>query len=455
MKLYIGENEEERLYLTDRDLQTHVHGVGASRKGKSKLIEHIARDLVKEGSGFCLIDPHGELYGNLVRWLAYIKPRREVILFNPSYEQRIVGFNPFKLDGQKDEARIATKVDRMVAATLRAWGATDFNQAPRLERWLRCIYHVLIEQDYSVEVARYFLSAEHVEVRNAIIQQIRSPAIREQLMGLVSAKTPQGYAAQLESTGNRLFKFITHPTIRRIVGLQTNNIDLEAITSGKGILLVNLQPSDLLSDDAARLIGTLLLNELWEILRRRKTGYGKKPAPFYLIIDEFQNYATPDIPHMLDEGAKYGLHLMLLHQRLSQLSPDLHGSVKNAHTRFVFGGLPGQEVAQMLEGAQPSLTAQLNKNYDDVRAAMMHPARHFTLRQPEQPLVTATAPTVESWHVSFDRLEAYVAEKTAAYLTPEEVDAILTEQPFGEKGSAPARDGVSSIEEISDEALFE
>jgi type IV secretory pathway TraG/TraD family ATPase VirD4 len=432
-----------------------VHGVGASRKGKSKLIEHIARDLIKEGSGFCLIDPHGELYENLIQWLAYLKPRREIELFNPSYEQRVVGFNPFKLDGQKDEARIATKVDRMVAATLRAWGASDFNQAPRLERWLRCLYHVLIEQDYSVEVARYFLSWEHVDIRNAIIQQIRSPAIREQWMSLVAAKTPQGYAAQLESTSNRLFKFITHPTIRRIIGLFTNNIDLEAITAKKKILLVNLQPSDLLSDDAARLIGTLLLNELWEILRRRKTGYGMKPPPFYLIIDEFQNYATPDVPNMLDEGAKYGLHLMLFHQRLSQLSPDLHGSVKNAHARFVFGGLPGQEVAQMLEGAWPSATAEQYKDYDDVRAAMMHPTRHFTLRRPDQRLITVTAPKVEDYHVRFDRLEQYVAEKTADYLTPEEVDAILAEHPFGEQGSAPAEALKSSIQEINDEDLFE
>lgn len=455
MRLYVGENDEERLYLIDRDLQTHVHGVGASRKGKSKLIEHIARDLIKEGSGFCLIDPHGQLYENLVQWLAYTKPRRDVVLFNPSYEQRIVGFNPFKLDGVKDEARIATKVDRMVAATMRAWGATDFNQAPRLERWLRCLYHVLIEQGYSIEVARYFLSWEHVEIRNAIIQQIRSPVIREQWMSLIAAKTQHGFAAQLESTSNRLFKFITHPTIRRITGLLTNNIDLEAITNNKQILLVNLQPSDLLSDDAARLIGTLLLNELWEILRRRKTGYGTKPPPFYLIIDEFQNYATPDVPNMLDEGAKYGLHFMLFHQRLSQLSPDLHGSVKNAHTRFIFGGLPGQEVAQMLEGAQPSEQAQLYNNHDDVRTAMMHPTRHFTLRRPEQPLVAAIAPTVESWHVSFDRLEQYVAEKTAAYLTPEEVDAILAEQPFGGQGSAPAQAARSSIQEISDEDLFE
>ena len=42
--LFIGYDEEKRpLELTAEDLQTHVHGIGASRSGKSKMIEWICR----------------------------------------------------------------------------------------------------------------------------------------------------------------------------------------------------------------------------------------------------------------------------------------------------------------------------------------------------------------------------------------------------------------------------
>ena len=104
-------------------------------------------------------------------------------------------------------------------------------------------------------------------------------------------------------------------------GLNTNNIDLEDIIESGKILLVNLQPKkNRLSWDNARLIGTLLLSEFWEIARERQQGPGgKPPSPFFLMIDEFTLLLTPDIPEMLDQAAKYGIHLLLFHQHLSQL----------------------------------------------------------------------------------------------------------------------------------------
>lgn len=464
--LHVGADatDDSPLYLTTSDLKAHAHGVGASRKGKSKLIEWIVREFVKQGRGLCLIDPNGHLYADLVRWLAYIAPRRpEIMLFNPSYEKRVVGFNPFQLKGEKTEARITTKVDRMVAATLRAWGVQDLSSMPRLERWIRCLYYVLIEQDYSVEVARYFLSTRETATRDAIIARIRSDAIREQWLTLTEGKSPQAYLTQLESTANRLFKFITHPTIRRVMGIQSNAIDLEEIINKKKILLVNLQPSDFVSEDSARIIGTLLVNEIWEIMRRRTAQELSRLPRFYLVIDEFQNFATPDIAAILDQDAKYGLHLMLFHQYLGQLTRELQGSMSAAHTRFIFGGLSHQDVARMLEGSQRSLQND-RQGVDDIQTAMQHPPQQYTLRRPDQPLATATAPFVQSWAVSPERLERYIEQQTAAFLTPDEVDeqlarSLVLEQPAPatrRQSESPRTQIFSNAkEEISDEDLFE
>jgi hypothetical protein len=461
--LHVGDTEDgQALYLTDADLKAHAHGVGASRKGKSKLIEWIIRELVKQERGLCLIDPHGHLYDSLVQWLAYVTPHRaHPVLFNPSYEKRVVGFNPFQLKGEKSEDRITTKVDRMVAATLRAWGAKDLNSMPRLERWMRCLYYVLIEQDYSVEVARYFLSPSDLATRDAIIARIRSETIREQWLTLTQGKSPTAYLAQLESTANRLFKFITHPTIRRMMGLQSNAIDLKEIINQKRILLVNLQPSDYVSEETARIVGALLVNEIWEIMRRRASQDARRLPPFYLVMDEFQNFATPDIARILDQGAKYGLHLMLFHQYLEQLGSELQYAMSAAHTRFVFGGLSHRDAARMLEGAEPSYESEYDDEIDDVRTAMRHPAQHYTLRRPEQPVVTATTPYVENWEVSPERVRQYIEQQVADFPTPEEVDAQLT-RLFNEchptdrpQESLRTQIFKHAPAEISDEDLFE
>ena len=71
------------------------------------------------------------------------------------------------------------------------------------------------------------------------------------------------------------------------------------------------------------------------------------PSPFFLMIDEFQKFVTPDVPEMLDQAAKYGLHLFLFHQHLSQLKerdPQIYGALTNARTKIVFGGLNDEDV---------------------------------------------------------------------------------------------------------------
>src|ERR1035438_5048655 len=108
--IFIGKDEDgQALRLGEEELGTHVHGVGASRTGKSKLIEWMAREMILNRQGFCLIDPHGFLSADLVGWLEYLQPNREIILFEPSSQERIVGFNPFQEKGRGD---LSTLVDR-------------------------------------------------------------------------------------------------------------------------------------------------------------------------------------------------------------------------------------------------------------------------------------------------------------------------------------------------------
>src|SRR6185436_4500535 len=97
----------KKVYLTEEDFETHFHICGLSRSGKSRLIEHILRELVISRIPFVLIDPHGELYRSLLHWLAYMRMDRPILLLDPSYEERIVGFNPF-LTAYTDSARITT-----------------------------------------------------------------------------------------------------------------------------------------------------------------------------------------------------------------------------------------------------------------------------------------------------------------------------------------------------------
>lgn len=59
--------------------------------------------------------------------------------------------------------------------------------------------------------------------------------------------------------------------------------------------------------------------------------------PFYLYVDEFQNYATSSFEELLAESRGLGLSLVMANQHLAQLDPGLqHAILSNARIRVAF-----------------------------------------------------------------------------------------------------------------------
>lgn len=391
VKLHIGRNSREggQIYLTPADLVTHVHCQGSTRSGKSRLILYIVQQLIKQGKQFCLIDPHGNLYRDLLDWLAMMNYARPIVLFNPSYQKRIVGFNPF-ISAYTDEDRLMTKAERLISSTLRIWGAENPNSYSNIERWLRCIYYVILEQQLSVAEIRYFLYWRLKLEREKLIDALRSQSIQDQLKDFYSVPDWK-FKQDIESTRNKLQKFI-HPQMRRIVGLRENNIDLLQIVDQKQMLLCNLQAAEdeLIGLENTRVLGTLLLSELWETFKKRE-----KPSDFYLLIDECHQFIGPDIQHVLTGAAGYGLHIFLFHQHEGQMK-DIAGAMQQAQTKITFS-------------TEDSPKEQ----------------RHFTLRRANHKTLEGEVPHVKDWHVSDDLRDRYVESLTREFMTCEEVDSAL------------------------------
>jgi uncharacterized protein DUF87 len=391
VRLHLGRNVREGgpVYLAPFDLVTHVHCKGSTGVGKSRLIFYIVQQLIKLGKQFCLIDPHGTLYRVLLDWLVVMGYTRPITLLNPSYIKRIVGFNPFTSE-YADESRLMTKAERLVTSTLRIWKAENPNSYSNIERWLRCIYYTILEQQLSVGEIRYFLYWHQKEERQKLIDALKSQSIRDQLKDFYSVPDWK-FKQDIESTRNKLQKFI-HPQMRRIMGLRENNIDLRQIVDGKKMLLCNFQAAEdeLIGLENTRVLGTLLLSELWESFRKRK-----EPTEFYLLIDECHLYLGPDIQQILTEARKYGLHLLLFHQHDGQIK-EIAGAMQQAQTKITFS------------------------TEDEPKEQ-----RHFTLRRANHKTCEVEVPLIKDWHVSNDQRDRYVEQLTQGFMTCQEVDTLL------------------------------
>ncbi|HYN24644.1 MAG TPA: hypothetical protein VES69_06315, partial [Pyrinomonadaceae bacterium] len=274
------------VYLTEDDLGTHIHGVGSTRSGKSKWIEWFCRQLVRYGAGFTLIDPQGALAEALVQYFAYYLPQQPVIYFDPSRTDYLIPFNPFRRG--IDDASV--RVSKQVEATLRVWGAENADETPRLGRVLRCVYHLYTTGHISMNEAHALLMWENAELRaHAVRLLAHNPTVQGEWRELAGYKRASDYLAQVESTRNRLFPFVEPPQIRRIMSLEDRSLDFRTVFEQGAIVIANLRESEAFSEDNGRLIGTLMINELWSAARK----YGNAAVnPYFLLIDEVQKFLT-------------------------------------------------------------------------------------------------------------------------------------------------------------------
>ena len=151
-------NTKQPVYITPKQLSTHLHIVGATNVGKSYFLEGILKELILAGHGVCLIDPHGDLYHRLLDFCTYIdrvKPElrlsRRLIPFDVAETGQILGFNPVARN-----ARVMTyQVVALMEAIRKVWGQATFQETPRLARWLFNAAYAVVDSKLTLLQTRH------------------------------------------------------------------------------------------------------------------------------------------------------------------------------------------------------------------------------------------------------------------------------------------------------------
>lgn len=351
----ILEHDDQVVPLTPKQRSSHFHIVGPPGSGKSRLLAHWITQDIQAGHGVCVIDPLGGLYDHLVRWCAArgMHRRRKIHFFDPNSDDHVIGFNPLARRVGED---VSKRVDTMAQACARVW-SNDLSATPLLKRMLRMVFTVLVERDLTLAEAVDLIVPPTTEVEhdirsfltrsnNTYIDRLWSQLLQEEAQ---KAKRG-GEAEDLKSTNNRMSEFLMSERMARIFGYGLGSLDLEQCMKDGHCVFVNLQTTNI-SDDNARLLGTLITNELLQVARARDNSEAAR-APFYCYIDEAYRFLSEDVEQALDETRQKGLHYILAHQRLSQLKkygPHVYGGVMGIRNKVVFGDLPVDETQALAE----------------------------------------------------------------------------------------------------------
>jgi hypothetical protein len=335
------------LQISSDDRKSHMHVIGSSGSGKSKFMEWMMRGEIRNRQGFALLDPHGTLYDAVADYCAHHIPNQEVVLLNLSQPDSIINFNPFRKSPNGD---VSVQVDRRISAILHAWDVKNADQTPTLERMLRLIFTVMLEHNLGLPQIQHLIDFNAGEVREQLIEKLQTPLVQHEWRELQLLKAKE-WREETLSAKNRLFRFLTSTALTRFLGLPDRGIDLKQIIDEGKILLVKLAPSDDLSEPNSRVFGSLLINEIFETaMRRKKDEKGNDPAPYFVYLDEFASFVSVDLANMLDQIRKFGIFLVLAHQRFGQIDENIQDAVlTNCKIKAVFGGLPTQSARLMAE----------------------------------------------------------------------------------------------------------
>jgi len=105
--------------------------------------------------------------------------------------------------------------------------------------------------------------------------------------------------------------------LERMLGQVKSTINFEDIINSGKILICNFSQGGI-GEDTSALFGTTILAMLKVAAERRDNIPEAERRPFYLYVDEFQNFATVPFIKMLSSSRKYKLYLTIAEQSTAQ-----------------------------------------------------------------------------------------------------------------------------------------
>jgi len=304
-------NNEDRL--------RHMYFVGKTGSGKSTLFENMIVQDIKDGRGCGYIDPHGETIEKILRRI----PKNridDVVLIDPSDSDSPVGINVMECPDPRQRNLLSSSV--LSAIKLQFGG---FSWGPRLEYLLNYAILTLIEIEGSSLLGITRLLSDK-NYRKYILEKIKDPMILKFWNEEYSELDRTFGAEAVSPIQNKVGRLLSSSTIRNILGQRNSTVKFDEIMNNKKILLVNLSKGKI-GDDNANLLGSLFVNRLMFYAMQRASMIEENRVPFYLYVDEFQNFATESFVTILSEARKYGLALHLTHQYTAQLPETIKDAI--------------------------------------------------------------------------------------------------------------------------------
>lgn len=386
-------NKDIRFSRADRSRHSYI--IGATGTGKSTLLYNMIAQDIENDEGVAVIDPHGDLYQQVLRSIPK-RRMKDVVLIDPCDFQHAVGINFLECNGPYKPVQMNYIVNNMIKIFDRLY---DLRQTggPIFEQYMRNALLLVIDNEFiGATLMDIPLVFEDKEYRRFLMKKCLNPLVKS--FWSKQAEEADGDASLRNMTPyitSKLNQFTTNALLRPIIGQSKSTINLREVMDKGRILLVNLSKG-LLGELDTQLLGMLIIGKIFNSAMSRVTLPTEHRRPMFLYVDEFQNFTTDTVAHLLSEARKFGLYLTLANQNLTQLSTNtgkqniLDSVLGNVGTTLMFR-MGAMDAEKMQAYTQPELQAQDLQDLADFHVA----GRLLTGNSPSRPFVFRTIPRLK------------------------------------------------------------
>lgn len=307
----IGLSEDER--------SRHTYIIGQTGSGKSTVLYHMAKDDIQKGKGVAVIDPHGDLITDL---LSSVPENRfnDVVYINPFDIKYPININLLELtpDLDDDEHELEKEVvtESIVTIFRRLFSKEENIDSHRIEYILRnAIYTAFYVKDATIFTVNKLLI--NTDYRRKILQAVNDEYLQDFWKNEFGKAGDFQVFKMISGVTAKIGRFLFSPTASRMLESPKSTINFDNLLDQGKIILCNLSEGKL-GEDTSQLIGTTIITKIHLALLKRARIEKALRQPFYLYIDEFQNFATSSFTKLLSGGRKYGLHITIAQQSTAQ-----------------------------------------------------------------------------------------------------------------------------------------
>ena len=312
-------NKKTPVYFSKKDRWRHHYIIWKSWGWKSVFINYIARQDIRNWDWLCIIDPHGDLVEDVLRFIPKERAK-DVIVFDPGDDERPMWLNILDIISTDPEARVREMDRAALDATeifIKIFGDEIF--WPRIQHYFRNWALTLMEDLEDgwtlIDVPRLFTDDAFMKYKTS---KIKNPVVKSFWEHEYASTWDREKQEMIPYFSAKFWPFITNTTIRNIIWQTKSAFNLREIMDNKKILLVNLSKGKIWALNA-QLLWLIFVSKINMAAMSRADMPEQDRKDFFLYVDEFQNFATDTFWEILSEARKYRLALIMAHQFIAQI----------------------------------------------------------------------------------------------------------------------------------------